>query len=257
MYRHIKINKLVSNCMMLIFYFSYFIYFVFSLVKVNSKTLDNIYGILFTFYTCLYGLNIIRRSYNVFFIIKNFNQTITLDRYNRNTRDYLSSICNVALFVLECIILSHFYPGFSKCKTYEFNTEICNSLRIIVYSFEVTLTVTILVLLLVAAIMVFSVCNSNIDIRNILKLFDFIDFPKQILRKFKFLKFTPLDKICTICLEEQTSDTGWNILSCGHKYHSECVESWKAYSKNCPICNKEITILNENLIIYNESTAAF
>jgi hypothetical protein len=247
MYRFIKKNKLFSNILMFLFYTSYFIYFIYGLSK--SISLDNNYIKLFIFYTSLYGINIIRRSYNLFFIIKNYNKSISLVKYNRNTKDYFSIFCNITIFILECIILSHFYPGFKKCSTYNFNNELCNCLRIIVYSFEISLTVIIIIILSIILIILLSLCNSTIDRRIILKLLDFIDFPKEILRKINIIKFHPFDKICNICLDEQSNPSNeWGMLSCGHKFHTECIDSWKIDYKNCPICNKEITLTNQNLL---------
>jgi hypothetical protein len=93
---------------------------------------------------------------------------------------------NIKMFIVEAVLLSHFYPRFTKCAEYGYNTELCSSLRIIVYSFEITLTVVILVLLLVAFIILLSLFNNKIDRRVIIKLLDFINFPKEILRKKSF-----------------------------------------------------------------------
>jgi hypothetical protein len=247
MYRRIDKTKLLSNILMFMFYTSYFIYFVYGLTKLTS--LENNYIKLFIFYTSLYGINIIRRSYNLFFIIKNYNKSILLIKYNRNTKDYFSIFCNIIIFILECIILSHFYPGFAKCSYYNFNNELCNCLRIIVYSFEISLTVIIIIILLIIFVILLSLCNSTIDRRIILKLLDFIDFPKEILRKINIIKFHPFDKICTICLDEQSNlSNEWSMLSCGHKFHIECIDCWKIDCKNCPICNTEITVTNQNLL---------
>ena len=39
---------------------------------------------------------------------------------------------------------------------------------------------------------------------------------------------------CSICLEEFISDI--TILSCSHRFHKKCINSWIKIKPNCPIC---------------------
>ena len=251
MYRLIGPNLLLSNLLMFLFYTGYFSYFVYSLAKTEPKLLTQVYVVMFVFYTVLYGINIFRRLYNLYYIISNFGKTIPLIIYNQNTRDRFTMFGNIKMFIIEGVLLSHFYPRFTKCATYGYNTELCNSLRIIVYSFEITLTVVILVLLLIAFIVLISLCNNSVDRRVILKLLDFINFPKEILRKIKIIKFHPFNKLCNICLEDHHDKVNWISLSCSHKFHRECIIAWKEENKYCPICNTEISIISDSFLSIN------
>ena len=251
MYRLIGTNLLLSNLLMFLFYIGYFSYFVYSLIKTEPKLLTQVYVAMFVFYTVLYGINIFRRLYNLYYIISNFGKTVPLITYNQNTRDRFTMFVNIKMFIIEAVLLSHFYPRFTKCATYGYNTELCNSLRIIVYSFEITLTVVILVLLLIGFIVLMSLCNNSIDRRVILKLLDFINFPKEILRKIKIIKFHPFNKLCNICLEDHNDKVNWISLSCSHKFHHECIKAWKEENKCCPICNIEINIISDSLLSIN------
>ena len=251
MYRLIGTNLLLSNLLMFLFYIGYFSYFVYSLIKTEPKLITQVYVVMFVFYTVLYGINIFRRLYNLYYIISNFGKTIPLITYNQNTRDRFTMFGNIKMFIIEAVLLSHFYPRFTKCATYGYNTELCNSLRIIVYSFEITLTVVILVLLLIGFIVLMSLCNNSIDRRVILKLLDFINFPKEILRKIKIIKFHPFNKLCNICLEDHNNKVNWISLSCSHKFHHECIKAWKEENKYCPICNTEISIISDSFLSIN------
>jgi hypothetical protein len=251
MYRLIGVNLLLSNLLMFLFYTGYFSYFAYSLSKTEPKLLTQVYVVMFVFYTVLYGINIFRRLYNLYYIISNYGKTVPLIIYNKNSRDRFTMFGNIKMFIIEAVLLSHFYPRFTKCAEYGYNTELCSSLRIIVYSFEITLTITILVLLLVTFIVLISLCNNSIDRRVILKLLDFINFPKEILRKIKIIKFHPFNRLCNICLEDHNDKVNWISLSCSHKFHHECIKAWKEENKCCPICNTEINIISDSLLSIN------
>jgi hypothetical protein len=206
---------------------------------------------MFIFYTVLYGINILRRGYNLYYIISNYGKTIPLMIYNKNTRDKYTMFGNIKMFIIEVVLLNNFYPKFTKCADYAYNTELCNSLRIIVYSFEITLIVVILILLLITVIILLSLCNNSVDRRLILKLLDFINFPKEILRKIKIIKFHPFNKLCNICLEDHHDKVNWISLSCTHKFHHECIIAWKEENKCCPICSADISIISDSLLSIN------
>jgi len=38
---------------------------------------------------------------------------------------------------------------------------------------------------------------------------------------------------CSICLKDMWTQV---TLSCGHKYHFNCINTWFGYQKNCPYC---------------------
>ena len=43
---------------------------------------------------------------------------------------------------------------------------------------------------------------------------------------------------CTICFNELETDT--RILTCGHIFHTSCINTWIKIKSNCPICRKII-----------------
>ena len=54
------------------------------------------------------------------------------------------------------------------------------------------------------------------------------------------------DKECIICLEDM--ETNIAVLSCGHKYHFECITAWankkKDLYKICTVCPQNNEIIN-------------
>jgi len=53
---------------------------------------------------------------------------------------------------------------------------------------------------------------------------------------------------CVICLEEITKVTS-RTLSCGHIFHSDCIDSWNNIQINCPICRTITSITFKGYII--------
>ena len=106
-------------------------------------------------------------------------------------------------------------------------------------------------MLLVAFIILLSLFNNKIDRRIIIKLLDFINFPKEILRKIIIIKFHPFDLLCNICIEDHKNKVNWISLSCSHRFHRECITAWKEENKCCPICNTEINVLSDSLLSIN------
>ena len=44
---------------------------------------------------------------------------------------------------------------------------------------------------------------------------------------------------CSICLEDiELKDL--EILSCNHKFHKECIDTWFRINKNCPMCKCDL-----------------
>ncbi|XP_042442479.1 E3 ubiquitin ligase BIG BROTHER-related-like [Zingiber officinale] len=46
---------------------------------------------------------------------------------------------------------------------------------------------------------------------------------------------------CVICRLEYEDGDSLVVLSCKHKYHSECINKWLQLNKACPICNTEVS----------------
>jgi len=57
---------------------------------------------------------------------------------------------------------------------------------------------------------------------------------------------------CVICLDEIKNDKECKLLSCFHKFHTKCINEWKATSNKCPICKQsESDILRKEAEINN------
>ena len=63
--------------------------------------------------------------------------------------------------------------------------------------------------------------------------------PKIIQNKNKFKGD---DNKCVVCQYEFKNGENVTKLSCGHLFHSECVDTWLSKNKVCPMCHKEIII---------------
>ncbi|WOK92881.1 E3 ubiquitin-protein ligase [Canna indica] len=46
---------------------------------------------------------------------------------------------------------------------------------------------------------------------------------------------------CVICRLEYEDGDSLVLLSCKHKYHSECINKWLQINKVCPVCNAEVS----------------
>ena len=99
--------------------------------------------------------------------------------------------------------------------------------------------------------------NTYVEYHNILITYDRY-IPESFIRKhtqnmintlnkllnITFLKKNELD-ICTICLEPLGDNP--KKLSCNHRFHLQCISQWYHTKKNCPVCRKTITSLDERV----------
>ncbi|CAL9750548.1 unnamed protein product [Musa acuminata subsp. burmannicoides] len=46
---------------------------------------------------------------------------------------------------------------------------------------------------------------------------------------------------CVVCRLEYEDGDSLVLLSCKHKYHSECINKWLQINKVCPVCNAEVS----------------
>ena len=63
--------------------------------------------------------------------------------------------------------------------------------------------------------------------------------PKVIYNKSKFRND---DNKCVVCQYDFKNGENVTKLSCGHLFHSDCVDTWLSNNKVCPMCHKEIII---------------
>ncbi len=59
------------------------------------------------------------------------------------------------------------------------------------------------------------------------------------LQKIKITEAGTASDTCVICYSTQLTIFE-EPLKCGHRFHSECINEWKNYSKKCPFCQKPI-----------------
>ena len=55
-------------------------------------------------------------------------------------------------------------------------------------------------------------------------------------------RFGKDDNKCVVCQYEFKNGEEVTKLSCGHLFHSDCVDTWLSKNKVCPMCHKEIII---------------
>lgn len=51
-------------------------------------------------------------------------------------------------------------------------------------------------------------------------------------------------EICAICQEKYSCNNQVYWLDCKHIYHKDCLDEWIKYNPSCPICKKDIEIIN-------------
>lgn len=51
-------------------------------------------------------------------------------------------------------------------------------------------------------------------------------------------------EICAICQEKYSCNNQVYWLDCKHIYHKDCLDEWIKYNPSCPICKKDIDIIN-------------
>jgi len=72
--------------------------------------------------------------------------------------------------------------------------------------------------------------------------------------KTKEIKLDEEEDVCCICLEEKPTDL---VISCGHKFHKECLTKWSKINYHCPLCKSPVITFkkspnnhrNANLIV--------
>ena len=60
--------------------------------------------------------------------------------------------------------------------------------------------------------------------------------------KYNKNRFGKDDNKCVVCQYEFKNGEEVTKLSCGHLFHSDCVDTWLSKNKVCPMCHKEIII---------------
>jgi len=48
---------------------------------------------------------------------------------------------------------------------------------------------------------------------------------------------TPESEVCSICLGDVDQDFQ---TKCKHYFHAKCLEDWKRYKENCPLCRRAL-----------------
>ena len=60
---------------------------------------------------------------------------------------------------------------------------------------------------------------------------------------------------CSICFEDLAENV--RVLACGHKFHDECIGTWKSKQSSCPLCRAPIKPLSKTLEVAGSSTTEF
>ena len=59
--------------------------------------------------------------------------------------------------------------------------------------------------------------------------------------KFHEGMFAEDDNRCAICLSDYEKDDSVKTLGCGHHFNVDCIDRWLKNSRNCPLCQQDIT----------------
>ena len=50
-------------------------------------------------------------------------------------------------------------------------------------------------------------------------------------------------KECSICYEDFNNESSVSLLNCGHYFHTKCIKKWGNRNNTCPVCRKEIPLI--------------
>jgi len=195
----------------------------------------------------------------------------------------LIKTCNTVMFCLGIYILIKFIPFSTGCDIYDGYYHPCTALQIIsVFAMIelgfVALLVTFALLFMLYAcvtnpidgcklclhctslicvasfVAIFESClscvssnnnNQNINNNEVANMF------KRQVSSYLPISSTspPADGTCAICTDEEQINEQWKELSCGHKFHNQCILSWfitqqsNHHSTTCPMCRIEVSLL--------------
>ena len=51
-----------------------------------------------------------------------------------------------------------------------------------------------------------------------------------------------IDNKCVVCQYDFKNGDNVTKLTCGHVFHTDCVDTWLSKNKVCPMCHKEIIV---------------
>ena len=71
--------------------------------------------------------------------------------------------------------------------------------------------------------------------------------------RFCMLHIDKIDEKCTICMNALFDI---DVLSCGHMFHTKCIQKWIRYKKSCPICRCIVFDNNKDINITRSSDLA-
>ena len=55
------------------------------------------------------------------------------------------------------------------------------------------------------------------------------------------------ENVCSICLDEFSSDDPIAETQCGHGYHLQCIMQWAQRSQECPLCFSQLVLADEGM----------
>ena len=61
----------------------------------------------------------------------------------------------------------------------------------------------------------------------------------EIIKNLPVSIIPPDNNICSICLEDAKDEDEWKVLTCQHKFHTDCIDEWLLIQPSCPICRKD------------------
>ena len=65
------------------------------------------------------------------------------------------------------------------------------------------------------------------------------------IREYDPEELKHLDDNCSVCFTKYNKYDKIITLTCSHIYHEKCISEWIMYKPECPVCRKDIPVINE------------
>jgi hypothetical protein len=149
-------------------------------------------------------------------------------------------LLNTLMVCLGIYFVTVFIP-FSNCSIYGDHTNICVSIRIISVMSLIAVTIFLTVLLCCLLYMCMALHACTFEPRSSFRTS--ISHSSVVFRTItSFLPITsipPESGVCAICFKNSEKGDRWEELTCGHKFHPNCINPWLELRNTCPLCRKE------------------
>lgn len=174
---------------------------------------------------------------------------------NKKSVAIFYALCGAYNMVICFLIICEFVP-FTKKSCTGYSDNMCFLVRCISVCSVIVIIVFGLIMLCFAIFLYMLNRYRSNDINNEITNNANNINERDYLLNLLFINITVFDIDCVICAQNGTdsNNSSFTNLNCGHKYHTECLQSWINHGSNfnCPTCRKP---LREVLDIENETVS--